>query len=253
MPASKPAPVTSGRVFRDALKTGGQGPLMVELPAASYRMGSIGNSLNFDEGPQHVVNLAGFAIGKYEVSFAEYDRFARATGRRLPDDEGWGRDNRPVINVSWEDARAYTQWLTQQTGNGYRLPTEAEWEFAARAGSEGTHWWNSDSDAVPANCFDCGSEWDASRTAPVGGFAPNRFGLHDTAGNVQEWVEDCYHNNYEQAAADGSAWLPPLCTLRVVRGGAYTSPLDSLRSAKRARYDQEIRLDNTGFRVVRVN
>ena len=248
-----PPAVTSGRVFRDSLGIGGQGPLLVELPAASYRMGSVGNSLNFDEGPQHAVNLAGFAIGKYEVTFAEYDRFARATGRRLPADENWGRGNRPVINVSWTDASAYADWLSDQTGHTYRLPTEAEWEFAARAGTSTSHWWDTDSDAVFANCFNCGSEWDARQTAPVGSFEANNFGLYDTAGNVQEWVGDCYHNSYETAPVDGSAWLKSFCTQRVVRGGAYSSPLDSLRSAKRAQNDQENRLDNIGFRVVRVN
>jgi len=248
-----PPAVTSGRVFRDSLGIGGQGPLLVELPAASYRMGSVGNSLNFDEGPQHAVNLAGFAIGKYEVTFAEYDRFARATGRRLPADENWGRGKRPVINVSWTDASAYADWLTDQTGHTYRLPTEAEWEFAARAGTSTPHWWDTDSDAVFANCFNCGSEWDARQTAPVGSFEANNFGLYDTAGNVQEWVGDCYHNSYETAPVDGSAWLKTFCTQRVVRGGAYSSPLDSLRSAKRAKNDQENRLDNIGFRVVRVN
>ncbi|MGD8311269.1 MAG: SUMF1/EgtB/PvdO family nonheme iron enzyme [Gammaproteobacteria bacterium] len=252
-PVDAPVPLTSGPAFRDRLRSGGRGPLMVELPGASYQMGSASISMNFDEGPVHTVTLDSFAIAKYEVTFAEYDSFARATGRRLPDDENWGRGNRPVVNVSWSDASAYAEWLSRQTGHSYRLPTEAEWEFAARGGTKTSHWFAIDSDTVPANCFNCGSEWDARQTAPVGSFEANNFGLHDTAGNAQEWVEDCYHDSYEKATADGSAWRADFCTRRVVRGGAYSSPLDSLRSAKRTPYDQEVRLDNTGFRVVRVN
>jgi formylglycine-generating enzyme required for sulfatase activity/rhodanese-related sulfurtransferase/chromosome segregation ATPase len=253
-PAAAPMPaLTAGPQFRDRLGNGGKGPLMAGLPGASYLMGSIGNSLNFDEGPRHQVTLPGFAISTHEITFAEYDRFARATGRRLPHDESWGRGNRPVINVSWHDASAYAAWLSKQSGKSYRLPTEAEWEYAIRAGSEDQHWWSNDSADIPANCFDCGSRWDGYQTAPVGSFAANNFGLHDMAGNVQEWTQDCYRAGYADAPVDGSARLTPECTQRAVRGGAYTSPLDSLRSAKRGQYDQETRLDNLGFRVVREN
>ena len=212
-----------------------------------------GNSLNFEERPQHPVNLPVYAIGKYEVSFAEYDRFAQATGRHLPHDEGWGRDDRPVINVSWKDAEAYASWLSEQTGHRYRLPSESEWEFAARADTTTAFWWDGLMEVNPANCFDCGSRWDGTSTAPVGSFQANKFGLHDTAGNVQEWTGDCYHPSYQDAPSDGSVWQTSGCTQRVVRGGSYTSPLDSVRSARRGQYDQDTRLDNLGFRVVRVN
>jgi formylglycine-generating enzyme required for sulfatase activity/CRP-like cAMP-binding protein/rhodanese-related sulfurtransferase/chromosome segregation ATPase len=241
------------RSFRDALHDGGNGPVMVALPAASYLMGSAGNSLNFEERPQHPVDLPAYAIGKYEVSFAEYDRFAQATGRRLPHDEGWGRDDRPVVNVSWRDAEAYVRWLSEQTGHKYRLPSESQWEFAARADTTSAFWWDGVMSVNPANCFDCGSRWDGTRTAPVGSFQANKFGLHDTSGNAQEWTGDCYHPNYQNAPSDGSDWQLPGCTQRVVRGGSYTSPLDSVRSAKRGQYDQDTRLDNLGFRVVRVD
>jgi len=214
-------------------------------------MGSVGNSMNFDERPKHRVDLSGFSISKTEVTFAEYDRFARATGRRLPHDEGWGRAEQPVINVSWKDAAAYTAWLSKRTGHDYRLPSEAQWEFAARGGSAHPYWWGKVTGSIPANCFDCGSQWDGRRTATVGSFAANGFGLLDTAGNVQEWTEDCYHSSYQDAAPDGLARKAPRCTQRVVRGGSYTSPLNSLRSAKRGQYDQDTRLDNLGFRVVR--
>jgi formylglycine-generating enzyme required for sulfatase activity/CRP-like cAMP-binding protein/chromosome segregation ATPase len=248
---AEPAPVTAVRTYRDELKGGGKGPLMVELPAAGFMMGSAGNSMNFDERPQHRVDLPAFSISKTEVTFAEYDRFARATGRRLPHDEGWGRGDRPVVNVSWKDAVAYTAWLSDRTGHDYRLPSEAQWEFAARGGSTHPYWWGETTGKIPANCFDCGNQWDGRRTTPVGSFAANGFGLVDTAGNVQEWTEDCYHTSYKGAARDGAARQAPRCTQRVVRGGSYTSPINSLRSAKRSQYDHDTRLDNLGFRVVR--
>jgi formylglycine-generating enzyme required for sulfatase activity/CRP-like cAMP-binding protein/chromosome segregation ATPase len=246
------AAVTPGRSFSDALKNGGRGPAMVELPSASYRMGSRGSSPHFEERPRHTVELPAFAVSKHEVTFEEYDRFARATGRRLPYDEGWGRGERPVINVSWKDASAYAEWLSRQTGHTYRLPTEAQWEFVARAGSTTPHWWPESSNEIPANCFDCGSRWGGKMPAPVGSFQANGFGLHDTAGNVQEWTQDCYYSSYKGAPSDGSARQSAGCSQRVVRGGAYSSPLDSLRSAKRAQFDQDTRLDNLGFRVVRL-
>ena len=245
-----PPPV--GRSFRDTLSGGRKGPAMVELLPATFQMGSPGNSLNFDEGPRHTVKLEAFSISKREISFAEYDRFARATGRRLPYDESWGRGKRPVINVSWHDAVAYTRWLSKETGHKYRLPSEAQWEYAARAGSVYSYWWADPETTNHANCFDCGSRWDGEQTAPVASFQANRFGLYDMSGNVQEWTEDCYHNSYTGAPVDGSAWVSSNCTQRVVRGGAYSSPLDSLRSAKRGQLSQDTRLDNLGFRVVRI-
>jgi formylglycine-generating enzyme required for sulfatase activity len=234
------------------LKNNGLAPLMVKLPAARYVMGSQGQSLNFDEGPQHEVSLSRFSISKYEVTFADYDRFARATGARLPYDETWGRGNRPVINVSWNDAQAYVRWLSAQTGHTYRLPTESQWEFAARAGELTSYPWDVDADKVHANCFNCGSEWDQGSTAPVGNFPANHFGLHDMGGNVQEWTEDCYRAGYSGASSDGSALLIPGCTQHTVRGGAYTSPVNSLRGTSRGQYDQDIRLDNLGFRITRI-
>jgi len=254
VPAVAPAPAKPvlGE-FRDSLKSGGRGPLMVELAAASFRMGSPGNSINFEEVPRHQVSLDSFSISRYEVTFDEYDRFARANGRRLPYDETWGRGKQPVINVSWHDAQAYVRWLSAQTGKHYRLPSEAEWEYAMQAGNNGSFWWSDVLDTNPANCFNCGSQWDGARTAPVGQFSANGYGLYDMAGNVQEWVADCYHDSYRGAPVDGTAWTDPLCTQRSVRGGAYSSPLDSLRSTKRAQLDQDTRLDNLGFRVVRDN
>ena len=246
--AGLPRPLGS---FSDPLADGGRGPRMVELAADRYDMGSGPTSPRFEERPRHGVSLRRFAIGEREVTFADYDRFARATGRALPDDSGWGRGRRPVINVSWEDAVAYTRWLSGQTGRHYRLPSEAEWEYAARAGTRSRFWWGDEAADIPANCFDCGSEWDASRTAPVASFAANGLGLYDTAGNVMEWVQDCYVGSYQSAPDDGSAVLAGPCATRVVRGGGYSSPSEQLRSASRAERDPASRLDNLGFRVAR--
>lgn len=227
------------------------GPVMVKLTAGKYTMGSNRNQVSGNEWPAHTVEIKAFAISREEVTFDEYDHFAQATGRRLPDDAGWGRGKHPVINVSWDDAVAYTGWLSGRTGKNYRLPTESEWEFAVRGGSDATYWWGYQVDQGRANCFDCGSKWDRKSTAPVGSFPANGFGLHDMAGNVREWIQDCYHPNYKGAPANGSVRLEPGCGVRVVRGGAYNKTSDSMRSSWRGHFKQGSRLSITGFRVVR--
>ena len=226
-------------------------PTLIRLPAVEFSMGSSANSLDFDERPRHSVQLAAYAISQHEVTFEQYDAFASATGHALPDDLGWGRGNRPVINVSWEEAVEYTKWLSQQTQQHYRLPSEAEWEYAAGAGARNLYWWGNSIGHNRANCFNCGSEWDGSRTAPVGRFAANPLGLQDSAGNVAEWVQDCYHDSYQGAPMDGSAWLKPRCSRRVVRGGGFDSTASSLRFAKRDNQYATARLNNVGFRVAR--
>ncbi|GMQ83335.1 MAG: hypothetical protein BMS9Abin06_0068 [Gammaproteobacteria bacterium] len=239
------------RTFRDALPDGSAAPVMVELRADSFTMGSGSTSPRFEERPQHRVNLPRFAIGKYEVTFAQYERFVQATGRARPADEGWGRGARPVINVSWQDAVAYTQWLSGQTGARYRLPTEAEWEFAVRSGGDKRFWWGKEVGESHANCFDCGGQWAGSRTAQVGSNAASPFALHDMAGNVMEWVQDCYQSGYAGVPLDGGAVVTGDCSSRVVRGGGYSSPADLLRSASRDKRSPDVRLDNLGFRIVR--
>lgn len=253
-PAEAPAEKTAlrpGRAFRDSLGDGSHGPQMVDITAAEFLMGSGANSLDFDERPRHAVKLRRFAIGRTEVTFDDYDAFARATGRRLPDDKGWGRGSRPVINVSWEDAVAYTQWLSAQTGKRYRLPSEAEWEYAAGGFARTLYWWGNTPGEGRANCFNCKSRWDAKTSAPTASFPANTLGLHDTAGNVAEWVQDCYHPNYEGAPADGGAWVDVGCARRVVRGGGFNSPANTLRTAKRDQQPANMRADDLGFRVVR--
>ena len=151
---------------------------MAAIPAGKFTMGSNRSTLAQNERPKHKVTLNRFYISRYEVTFQEYDRFAQATGRTLPNDQGWGRGDRPVINVSWDDAVAYAQWLSTNTGYTYRLPTEAEWEYAASSGKNSLYWWGYHIGEDRANCYDCGSQWSGDRTAPVGSFKPNTFGLH---------------------------------------------------------------------------
>jgi formylglycine-generating enzyme required for sulfatase activity len=226
-----------GTVFRDPLKGGSRGPEMVVIPAGTFRMGDLQGGGNADEKPVHTVTFAQpFALGRYPVTFEEYDRFARATKRKLPDDEDWGRGHRPVINASWKDAMAYCEWLSAQTGKRYRLPTEAEWEYAARGGTETAYWWGDKIRAdgkVWANCDGCGSPWGNKQTAPVGSFEPNRFGLYDVLGNVWEWVQDCWNENYAGAPTDGAAWLTGDCTSRVIRGGSWNDRPRDLRASTR--------------------
>ena len=239
------------RTYRDFLKDGGAGPIMIEVPGGIFEMGSPKNSPYFEERPQHKVSLQRYSISKHEVTFSEYDRFAEATGRKKPSDNGWGRDNHPVVNVSWEDARAYAKWLSEQTGYRYRLPTEAEWEYAARAGTSTQYWWGNNLIPGRSNCFTCGSKWDRVSTAPVGSFKANSLGLQDVSGNVMEWTADCYFKNYEGAPIDGSAWVGDKCASRVVRGGSYRSTDENIRMTKRSDFVPETAVDEIGIRLVR--
>ena len=241
------------RVQRQARERLPHQPEMVKIPGGSFRMGCISGHGCFNfEKPVHAVRVESFELGKYEVTFDEYDRFTAATGRKRAADMGWGRGHRPVINVTWEDAVAYTQWLSQQTGGQYRLPTEAEWEYAARAGSVTAYIWRDGPYPNKANCGDyCGSQWGDRGTAPVGSFAPNRWGLHDMHGNVWEWVQDCWNRNYRGAPADGTARESGDCSRRVMRGGSWTDDSRHVRSASRYWYSNWIRSNITGFRVAR--
>ena len=244
--------VTSSRsptVFRDCADC----PDMVVVPAGRFRMGCVSGQHCFDdEFPVHEVRLRSFALSEYEVLFDEYDRFADTTGRERPDDRGWGRNGRPAIHVSWEDAAAYAEWLSAQTGATYRLPSEAEWEYAARAGTTTAYSWGADRRQNPAKCNGCGSRWDDEQTAPAGSFAPNAWGLHDMHGNVYEWVADCWHDIYAGAPTDGSAWLRGGdCSRRVVRGGYWGGLSWYRRSADRHRRVAEDRPYHVGFRLAR--
>ena len=229
-------------------------PEMVVVPAGTYRMGS--EDGDSDEKPVHEVTVgAPFAVGRYEVTFAEWDACARdggcPRGEGIADEFRWGRGRRPVINVSWDDAQRYVQWLSRKTGKAYRLPSESEWEYAARAGTQTTYSWGDEIGVNRANCDGCGSRWDNDRTAPVGSFGANAWGLHDMHGNVWEWVEDCWNGSYAGSPADGSAWLSGSCDVRVLRGGSWIHNPSGLGAAFRGRSTTGFRGNYVGFRVAR--
>jgi len=235
-------------VFRDRFKDGTFGPEMIVMKPGLFRMGDIQSSGGRTEQPIHSVFIRSFAMGHYEVTFAEYDKFAQATGRNKPSDNDSGRDNHPVINVSWDDATAYAQWLSEQTGHQYRLPTEAEWEYTARAGTDTKYWWGNDIGSNNANCYQkhCGDNYQT--TAPVGTFAANPFGLFDTVGNVWEWTcseyQDRYTGKEQRCAEEGS--------LRVLRGGAWSDWPRFVRAANRNGGSRGYRSDGVGFRLARL-
>jgi formylglycine-generating enzyme required for sulfatase activity len=234
----------AGDVFRDC-----QGCVeMLVVPAGSFDMGSATEY----ENPAHRVTIAKpFAIGRHEVTFDQWDMCVADGGcKHRPEDREWGRGDRPVINVSWLDAKAFVAWLSQKTGQTYRLPSEAEWEYAARGGTNTPYWWGRDVGSRQANCRECNTG-TSQQTAAVGSFKANPYGLHDTAGNVAEWVEDCWNDNYRGAPQNGSPWLTGQCRLRVLRGGAFDSAAKYLRSTARFRYDSDVRYSANGFRVAR--
>ena len=251
-----------GRVFRDCPAC----PEMVVLPAGEFMMGSPESERgrNKDEGPQRKVTIAKpFAVGKFEVTFAQWDAcVAENSCAHKPGDESWGRGRRPVINVSWDDARQFVVWLTKKTGKPYRLLTEAEWEYAARGVTKASD---------PHAPFSTGAtinykqaNYDANfkygngpqglyrqKTLDVGSLPRNAFGLHDMHGNVWEWVEDCYRDTYAGAPTDGSAVTSGACALRILRGGSWNYYPQLLRSAYRYATAGGIRVENAGFRVAR--
>ena len=225
---------------------------MITLPGGTYSMGRPSSSPHFQERPLHNVTIPAFMISAHEISFADFDLFTQSTNKPRVKDQGWGRGNRPVINVSWQDAIDYTRWLSAQTRSTYRLPSEAEWEYAASANQNSSYWWGYKIGQNNANCWGCGSPFDAKKTAPVGSFKANGFGLYDTAGNVLEWVLDCHHANYKNAPSDHLPWINNGdCSRRIVRGGSFTNPPDNLRTTKRAAVSFTEKRDNIGFRIVR--
>ena len=229
-------------------------PEMVVVPAGEFMMGSPATEKGrYDnEGPQHTVTIAKpFAVSKFDVTFADWDACVSVGGCPQVGDSGFGRGTRPVINVSWDDAQQYVAWFSKMTGQPYRLLTEAEWEYAARAGSTTAYFWGDEIGKGNANCNGCGSQWDNRQTSPVGSFKPNAFGLYDMAGNVWQWVQDCYHDNYDGAPTDGSAWTigdcNQPCRSRRFLGQRSTGP--PLRQPHRGTTDD--RDNDIGFRLGR--
>nr|VFJ93027.1 MAG: Formylglycine-generating enzyme, required for sulfatase activity, contains SUMF1/FGE domain [Candidatus Kentron sp. LFY] len=246
-----------GQTLRDALASGGRGPEMLGIPAGCFDMGSPDSEKGRDDDERrHRVCVEGVYLGKYEVTFQEYDRFARATGRELPGDQGWGRGKRPVIHVRWTDATAYAEWLSRETGERYRLPTEVEWEYAARAGT-----------TTPFSTGDCITTDEANyhgkhdyadcratgvyreKTVPVGTFPANPWGLHDVHGNVREWSCSLYKGNYD--GNERRCASKEVGGGRVVRGGGWFSRPRNLRSANRNRFWSDVAGSSTGFRLAR--
>jgi len=292
--ARSPTSVTAGQVFRDCDEC----PEMVVVPAGNFMMGSPKTEVGrFDsEGPQHPVTITtSFALGKYEVTVAEFKRFVQATGyqteaERNPDqgivvvdeqkkESVWSKgkswrspgfvqdDRHPVLGVSWNDAQAYVDWLAKRTGQSYRLPSEAEWEYAARAGTTTARFWGDDPNRACAHAnvgdrslksarpkwpfiiHDC--EDGFAETAPVGRFAANPFALYDMIGNVWEWTQDCWNDSYSAAPVDGSPWLKGDCGRRVVRGGSWYLEPELARAAYRIGFEPGYRNNILGFRLAR--
>ena len=233
-----------GTAFQDCSEC----PEVVIIPSGEFMMGSPANeaSREDDEGPIHRVTIpAAFAVGKHEVTFDEWDACVGAGGcSHKPKDMGWGRGRRPVVNVGWNDAQEYMAWLSNKTGKTYRLLSEAEWEYVARAGTT-TRFNTGDNISVSEANSNIGY------TAPVGSYSANHFGLHDLHGNILEWVEDCWNDDYKGCPRDGSAWTEGNCSLRVLRGGSWINSLPDLRSAFRNRYGPNTRFNYFGFRVAR--
>lgn len=287
-----------GERFSEALAAGGEGPVMVVVPLGSFLMGSPDGEpgRRANEGPRFRVNFArAFALAEAEVTVAEFGRFVEASGHRtraerrgtstIYDERSgsmreragvhWRHDEtgrpadpaQPVVHLTWGDAAAYAQWLAEQTGRPYRLPSEAEFEYALRAGGSGRYPWGDGPPATPvANISSTGDrsrlrrEWSNAfpggtdgwfGIAPVRSYQANAFGLHDLAGNVSEWVEDCWHSTYSRAPSDGRAWVNPGCGRRVVRGGSWASGPDQVRSAYRLNIPADTTSPRVGFRVAR--
>jgi formylglycine-generating enzyme required for sulfatase activity len=248
---------STGATLPDELNGKDREP-MVTIPAGEFWMGSSeGVAQRFPDKwqvgrPVHQVRfLRSFAIARYETTFEEYDRFAQATGRKLPYDAGFGRGQRPVINVSWNDARDYAKWLSDQTGKRYRLPAEAEWEYVARSIAKNEdNIWAGTSDKAKLKDY---AVFSTSRTEPVGSKNPNRLALYDMSGNVWEWVDDCWHDRYYDAPKDGTAWHEPsgkTCDKRVIRGGSWGDGPEQSIVTIRSKYAPVQKKSFIGFRLV---
>ncbi len=237
-----------GSVLRDV--DGLWCPELVVLPPGEFLMGAPPDDplASAEEQPQHPVKIGyRLALGRFPVTFEEYDHFAKVTGSPLPADEGWGRGRRPVIKVSWHDAKRYLAWLSAETGQAYRLPHDAEWEYACRAGTRTAYWWGNAIHTKHANF-----NYAFGSTSLVGSFPANPFGLFDMLGNVWEWQEDWCNDSYVGAPADGSAWLSGDDRRRTVRGGSWNNRAKVLRAAFRGRDYPDNRNNAIGFRVCRV-
>ena len=238
-----PAPTASAaREFRDCE----QCPAMVALASGQFEMGSAADP---SERPPHRVQVQAFALGKYEVTQREWKACVAAGACSDKPRVGPGNDRLPMMDLSWDDATQYVQWLRGVTGKPYRLPSEAEWEYAARAGATTPYPWGKEIGAGRANCSGCGGNYDPKLPAAIGSFPPNAWGLYDMQGGVAEWIQDCWHKNYDSAPIDGSAWQAPRCQEHVLRGGSWKNPPTDLTVSSRNFYDASVRYLANGLRV----
>jgi formylglycine-generating enzyme required for sulfatase activity len=225
-------------------------PVMVALSPRPFMMGN--NSSDPSERPAHKVALhTPFAIGKYEVTVGQWNQCVRASVCPAMPSLSNVPDNLPMRDVSWDEAQLYLKWLGTVSGKPYRLPTEAEWEYAARGGTTTRYWWGHEMKGGNSSCEGCGEPWNAERPPPVGSFPANPFGLNDMNGSVWEWVQDCWHSTYKGAPADGSAWVDGNCQARVIRGGSWRENGSYMLSTTRFKYDASVRQSQNGFRVAR--
>jgi formylglycine-generating enzyme required for sulfatase activity len=225
---------------------------MQELPAGSYLMGDAEADFgDADERPAHAVSLRHFSIARHAVSYAQYDAYTDATGRPRADDAGWGRGRQPLVHVSWDDAQMFIDWLNASSGLHYRLPSEAEWEYAARAGSRAHFPWGERYEAGRANGAGTAGGDRYEHTAPVGSFPANAWGLYDMVGNVEQWVADCYRESYVGAPTDAAAVNDEPCAQRVRRGGSWGLAPWFLRVDYRNSAAPRMHSDAIGFRIAR--
>lgn len=246
-PAPRKALANQAKSFSDCSVC----PEMVAIPSGSFTMGD--DRGDRSEKPEHRVTITRpFAIGRYEVTVGQWQACVDAGGCKAASEVVKGSSpNDPIRDVSWADAQDYVAWLSAMTGLVYRLPTEAEWEYAARGGSDSTYWWGNSMLPGKASCKDCGNAKAPDRPSEVGSHEPNPFGLHDMNGNVWEWVSDCWHRNYSGAPADGRSWEDENCTVRVIRSGSWRNDKSYVHSASRFKYDAYIRYFLNGFRVAK--
>jgi formylglycine-generating enzyme required for sulfatase activity/class 3 adenylate cyclase len=237
--ALQPAPASSATPPAPAVRQ----PEMKTVHGGSFAMGS---NDDLTERPTHQVTVKPFAISQYPVSVRDWNECAAAKGCAFT---ATGKDDAPVTNVSWSDAKQFVTWLAGATGKPYRLPTEAEWEYAARAGTQTKYWWGDQFQSGMANCKNCNDIASTEQPVKVGSFKPNPFGLYDMGGGVDQWVEDCWHKNYQGAPADGSAWVEGDCASHVIRSGSWRNDSRYVRPSNRDSYDTNVRYPTHGFRV----
>ncbi|PJG55028.1 hypothetical protein CVM73_10620 [Bradyrhizobium forestalis] len=237
-PAASPSPSPASSPSAPAVRE----PEMIAIRGGSFAMGSNDDPT---ERPVHQVTIKPFSIGKYPVTVREWNECAAANACSFT---AIGKDDAPVSNVSWTDAQQYAAFLSQATKKRYRLPSEAEWEYAARGGTQTKYWWGDKLQPGMAGCKDCG-DLAAEQPAKVGSFKPNPFGLHDMGGGVDQWVEDCWHKNYQGAPVDGSAWSGGDCSSHVLRSGSWKNDSRYVRTSNRDGYDTNVRYPTHGFRV----